>query len=70
MICSIVLSFEEFLSTKLCRIHCTYMGGYTSMEVTESTCQGTKYDEINLVSFKLRCKSPGGVGRCFIEVVL
>ncbi|KAG6699737.1 hypothetical protein I3842_08G079800 [Carya illinoinensis] len=56
------------LSNPGAKIHCTYMGGYISKEVSESTCQGTSYDKINLVSFKIHCESPGGVGRFFIEV--
>lgn len=62
-----------FLATivyKLCRIHCTYMGGYTSKEITGSTYQDTACDEINFVDFKIHNASPGVVGRCFIEVIL
>ncbi|CAN6580036.1 unnamed protein product [Malus baccata var. baccata] len=50
------------------RIHCTYMGGYTSKEATGSACRGTMYDEINLGSFQIHDASPGVLGRCFIEV--
>ncbi|XP_008237887.1 PREDICTED: squamosa promoter-binding-like protein 14 [Prunus mume] len=50
------------------RIHCTYLGGYTSKEATGSTYHGTMYDEINLGSFQVHDASPGVLGRCFIEV--
>lgn len=46
------------------------MGGYISKEIRGSTCQGTSYDKINLVSFKFNGECAGGVGRFFIEVVL
>lgn len=49
------------------KIHCTYMGGYTSEEIRDSSYQGTTTDEINLVRYKIRT-SPGFIGRCFIEV--
>ncbi|KAJ7967023.1 Squamosa promoter binding-like protein [Quillaja saponaria] len=50
------------------KIHCTYMGGYTSKDVTGSTYNGTAHDEINLAGFKIHGASPGVLGRCFIEV--
>ncbi|KAK4600385.1 hypothetical protein RGQ29_010154 [Quercus rubra] len=56
------------LSNHGTKIHCTYMGGYTSKEITGSTYQDTACDEINLVDFKIDNASPGVVGRCFIEV--
>ncbi|KAK7849929.1 squamosa promoter-binding-like protein 14 [Quercus suber] len=56
------------LSNHGTKIHCTYMGGYTSKEITGSTYQDTACDEINLVDFKIHNASPGVVGRCFIEV--
>ncbi|KAL5557641.1 hypothetical protein UlMin_033852 [Ulmus minor] len=64
---SLILKGRNFsnLGTK---IHCTYMGGYTSQEVKGLTYHGTKYEEINLNGFKIRDASPGVLGRCFIEV--
>ncbi|XP_050268044.1 squamosa promoter-binding-like protein 14 [Quercus robur] len=56
------------LSNHGTKIHCTYMGGYTSKEIMGSTYQDTACDEINLVDFKIDNASPGVVGRCFIEV--
>lgn len=50
------------------RIHCTFMGGYASQEVTSSTCQGSIYDEINLAGLKIQDTSPSVLGRFFIEV--
>ncbi|KAJ6351900.1 hypothetical protein OIU76_001173 [Salix suchowensis] len=50
------------------RIHCTYMGGYTSKEITGSTSPGSLYDEINVGGFRIHGPSPGILGRCFIEV--
>ncbi|KAL5780952.1 hypothetical protein ACOSQ2_011689 [Xanthoceras sorbifolium] len=50
------------------KIHCTYMGGYASQEVTGSTCQRGMYDEIKLGGFKMEDASPGVLGRFFIEV--
>ncbi|KAK4859375.1 hypothetical protein QYF36_004440 [Acer negundo] len=50
------------------KIHCTYMGGYTSREVTGSICQRTMYDEVKLGGFKIEDASPGILGRFFIEV--
>lgn len=50
------------------KIHCTYMGGYTSKEVPGLACQGTVYDEISFGSFKINDAIPSVLGRCFIEV--
>ncbi|KAL3603157.1 hypothetical protein D5086_004016 [Populus alba] len=50
------------------KIHCTYMGGYTSKEVTDSSSPGSMYDEINVGGFKIHVPSPSILGRCFIEV--
>ncbi|EEF52933.1 Squamosa promoter-binding protein, putative [Ricinus communis] len=50
------------------KIHCTYMGGYTSMEVMESTLPGAIYDEINMSGFKVHGSPPSSLGRLFIEV--
>lgn len=50
------------------KIHCTYMGGYTTKEVSGSTSHGTMYEEISLCGFKIHDASPGVFGRCFIEV--
>ncbi|KAI5596457.1 hypothetical protein POPTR_002G002400v4 [Populus trichocarpa] len=50
------------------KIHCTYMGGYTSKEVTDSSSPGSMYDEINVGGFKIHGPSPSILGRCFIEV--
>ncbi|PON73252.1 SBP-box transcription factor [Trema orientale] len=50
------------------KIHCTYMGGYTTKEVRGSTYHGTMYEEINLCDFKIHDASRGVLGRCFIEV--
>ncbi|XP_031270291.1 squamosa promoter-binding-like protein 14 [Pistacia vera] len=50
------------------KIHCTYMGGYTSQEVTGSTYQGIMYDEINLGGLKFQDASPSVIGRFFVEV--
>lgn len=46
-----------------------YTGGYKTMEITGSTCQGTAYDEIKLGGFRIQDACPGVLGRCFIEVV-
>ncbi|KAJ4849144.1 hypothetical protein Tsubulata_040173 [Turnera subulata] len=50
------------------KIHCTYMGGYTTKEIMGSSSPGSIYDEINLGGFKIHEASPGLLGRCFIEV--
>ncbi|WCJ44785.1 squamosa promoter binding protein-like 14 [Euphorbia peplus] len=46
------------------KIHCTYMGGYTSMDVIGSTSPGARNDEVNMNNFEIH----GAFGRCFIEV--
>ncbi|XVF74038.1 hypothetical protein PTKIN_Ptkin13bG0029600 [Pterospermum kingtungense] len=48
-------------------IHCAYMGGYSSMQISGSASQGTAYDEVNMGGFKIQV-SPSALGRCFIEV--
>lgn len=60
-------SVSTSVSFQSCRIHCTYMGGYTSKEIG-TTFHGTMYDEINLGNFQIHDASPGVLGRCFIEV--
>lgn len=50
------------------RIHCAYMGGYTSTEVPGSASHGAIYEVISLGSFKLGSEAPSVLGRCFIEV--
>ncbi|CAM8912595.1 unnamed protein product [Rhodiola kirilowii] len=52
------------------KIHCTYMGGYTSKEISDitvqdssSTCSGTR-----LCSCEIHIAAPSGAGRYFIEV--
>lgn len=50
------------------KIHCTYMGGYSSTELAGSISQGTIYDEISLNSLKFNGATPSDLGRCFIEV--
>lgn len=50
------------------KIHCTYMGGYTSKEVLGSAHPGTIYDDSSLESFSLPAGLPNAFGRCFIEV--
>ncbi|XP_021900760.1 squamosa promoter-binding-like protein 14 [Carica papaya] len=56
------------LSNQRTKIHCMYTGGYKTMEITGSTCQGTAYDEIKLGGFRIQDACPGVLGRCFIEV--
>lgn len=46
------------------------MGGYTSNEVTGSSCCGTSYEEVNLDHFRIDDSYPGVLGRFFIEVGL
>ncbi|KAI3871330.1 hypothetical protein MKW92_033033 [Papaver armeniacum] len=48
------------------KIHCAYMGGYTSKEVTGSA--GTIYDRTSAESFNFSSEIPNVLGRCFIEV--
>ncbi|XP_074279169.1 squamosa promoter-binding-like protein 14 isoform X1 [Silene latifolia] len=49
------------------KIHCAYMGGYSSKEVLGSTYQGINYDEIIVSDFKVHAVT-SALGRCFIEV--
>ncbi|KAL9225687.1 hypothetical protein vseg_001581 [Gypsophila vaccaria] len=49
------------------KIHCAYMGGYSSKDVSGSTYQGFPFDEIRLSDFKVHAAS-SLPGRCFIEV--
>lgn len=53
---------------QLCRIHCTYMGVYTSTEVLGSVYPGTIYNDFSLESFSFSRGTPHAFGRCFIEV--
>lgn len=69
-IANILFQYLSIISSHSFRIHCTYMGGYTTKEVRGSTCHGTMYEEINVSGFKIHDASPGVLGRCFIEVVL
>ncbi|XP_042508479.1 squamosa promoter-binding-like protein 15 [Macadamia integrifolia] len=50
------------------KIHCTYMGGYLSKEVSGLSYEGTMYDDSSIESFKFSGGSPGVLGRIFIEV--
>ncbi|XP_043713385.1 squamosa promoter-binding-like protein 14 [Telopea speciosissima] len=50
------------------KIHCTYRGGYISKEVSGLSYEGIIYDDSSLASFKFPGGTPGGLGRCFIEV--
>lgn len=50
------------------KIHCAYLGGYSTKKVSESTSQGAVYDEVNMVGFKIQVSSSNALGRCFIEV--
>ncbi|XP_020266970.1 squamosa promoter-binding-like protein 15 [Asparagus officinalis] len=50
------------------RIHCTYMGGYTSKEVLGSVYQDTIYKGSSTECFSFHCESGDVFGRCFIEV--
>ncbi|KAE8654105.1 Squamosa promoter-binding-like protein 16 [Hibiscus syriacus] len=49
-------------------IHCAYMGGYSSMQISGLTYKGVAYDEVNMDGFKIQVPSPKALGRCFIEV--
>lgn len=62
------LIVSKSVSSYICRIHCTYMGGYTSNEATGPICRGTSYEEVHLDHFRIDDASPGVLGRCFIEV--
>lgn len=46
------------------------MGNYASLEVTGTAHRRTKFDELNVNSFKVKGPSPGSLGRCFVEVIL
>ncbi|XP_020890348.1 squamosa promoter-binding-like protein 16 isoform X2 [Arabidopsis lyrata subsp. lyrata] len=50
------------------RLRCAHMGNYTSIEVTGTEHRRTKFDELNVSSFKVQSASPVSLGRCFIEV--
>ncbi|XP_039130265.1 squamosa promoter-binding-like protein 15 [Dioscorea cayenensis subsp. rotundata] len=50
------------------KIHCTYMGVYTSTEVLGSVYPGTIYNDFSLESFSFSRGTPHAFGRCFIEV--
>ncbi|VVA95510.1 unnamed protein product [Arabis nemorensis] len=47
---------------------CAHMGNYASLEVTGTAHRRTKFDELNVDSFKVKGPSPGSLGRCFVEV--
>ncbi|XP_074273434.1 squamosa promoter-binding-like protein 14 isoform X2 [Silene latifolia] len=63
---SLVIRGRNLTSTGT-KIHCTYMGGYSSKEVSGSTYQGCTYDEIRLGDFRVHAAT-STLGRCFIEV--
>ncbi|XP_072977182.1 squamosa promoter-binding-like protein 15 [Typha angustifolia] len=50
------------------KIHCTYMGKYTSKEVLCSAYPGTIYDDSSMETFDFPGGPPLVLGRCFIEV--
>uniref|UniRef100_A0A1D1Y3W2 Squamosa promoter-binding-like protein 15 n=2 Tax=Anthurium amnicola TaxID=1678845 RepID=A0A1D1Y3W2_9ARAE len=50
------------------KIHCTYMGGYTSKEVLGSAYPGTIYDDSSIEMFNFPGGVPNVFGRFFIEV--
>ncbi|KAG9456593.1 hypothetical protein H6P81_001101 [Aristolochia fimbriata] len=50
------------------KIHCTFMGGYISKEVSGAAYAGTIYDESSIESFDFPNGIPYDFGRCFIEV--
>ncbi|XP_068647240.1 squamosa promoter-binding-like protein 15 [Aristolochia californica] len=50
------------------KIHCTFMGGYTSKEVSGAAYAGTIYDDSSIESFDFPGGIPNDFGRCFIEV--
>ena len=58
------------ICSKFCRIHCTGISNYTSVEVIGSPSHGMTYDKIKLSGFKVQNASLGVLGRCFIEVEL
>ncbi|CAN6845521.1 unnamed protein product [Brassica oleracea] len=47
---------------------CAHMGNYSSMEVTGTAYRSTKFDELIVNRFQVKCPSPGSLGRCFVEV--
>ncbi|KAF8084996.1 hypothetical protein N665_0688s0017 [Sinapis alba] len=49
-------------------LRCAHMGNYSSMEVTGTMRRSTKFDELNVNRFKVKCPSPGSLGRCFVKV--
>ncbi|XP_039015200.1 squamosa promoter-binding-like protein 14 [Hibiscus syriacus] len=56
------------LSNPGTKIHCAYMGGYSSMEISGLAYKGATCDEVNMGGFKIQVPSPKALGRCFIEV--
>uniref|UniRef100_A0A803N9B7 SBP-type domain-containing protein n=1 Tax=Chenopodium quinoa TaxID=63459 RepID=A0A803N9B7_CHEQI len=50
------------------KIHCAYMGGYSSKEVLKSSDQGLPCEEIRLNEFNVHAAASSVLGRCFIEV--
>ncbi|XP_021836587.2 squamosa promoter-binding-like protein 14 [Spinacia oleracea] len=50
------------------KIHCTYMGGYSSKAVLRSSDEGFTCDEVELSDFKVHAAASSVLGRCFIEV--
>ncbi|XP_021717801.1 squamosa promoter-binding-like protein 14 [Chenopodium quinoa] len=50
------------------KIHCAYMGGYSSKEVLKSSDQGLPCEEIRLSEFNVHAAADSVLGRCFIEV--
>uniref|UniRef100_A0A1D1ZCN6 Squamosa promoter-binding-like protein 15 n=1 Tax=Anthurium amnicola TaxID=1678845 RepID=A0A1D1ZCN6_9ARAE len=50
------------------KIHCAYMGSYTSKEVWGSSHTGTLNDDYSIESFNFPGGAPNDFGRCFIEV--
>lgn len=56
------------LSSPGTKIHCTYMGGYSSLDVLRSPDQGSSCDEIKLSEFKVHAAASSALGRCYIEV--
>ncbi|KAE8704251.1 Squamosa promoter-binding-like protein 14 [Hibiscus syriacus] len=56
------------LSNPGTKIHCAYMGGYSSIEISGLAYKGATCDEVNMGSFKIQVPSPKALGRCFVEV--
>ncbi|MQL98453.1 hypothetical protein Taro_031166 [Colocasia esculenta] len=50
------------------KIHCTYMGCYTSKEVPMSSEPGRIYDDSSIECFNFPGGAPSAFGRCFLEV--